>query len=98
MNYCHGARDKHGVQCRDTPGHSERVLRACAAPDSVRCGRFVGHSAANPGRRYGRKRPTLCPGVTAANRGQFLMRRSLLVTCVTGHLTADFADERGWEM
>jgi hypothetical protein len=28
------------VRCRNTPGQSKRVLRACAAPDSVRCGIF----------------------------------------------------------
>jgi hypothetical protein len=41
------------VQHWNTPGQSERVLRACAAPDSVRCGKFVGHSAANPDQTCG---------------------------------------------
>jgi hypothetical protein len=62
VNHCHDGRPAQAwVRCRNTPEQSKRVLRARAAPYSGRRGKFVGHSAANPGRwrRYGRKRPAM---------------------------------------
>jgi FAD dependent oxidoreductase TIGR03364 len=44
------------------------------APSRIGCS--VTGSAADPGRRYGRKRPTLCPGVTGASAMSQTSRRS----------------------
>jgi len=68
-----------------TPGQSERVLRVRAAPDSLRCAQLDARSITNPGRRYVRKRPALCPGVTAAKaRETWTVIAALVLTSPVG--------------
>jgi hypothetical protein len=47
-------------------GRASEFYELAPPRDSVRSGRLRGPRAADPGRRYGRKRPALCPGVTGA--------------------------------